>query len=155
MTFNLGSIDVDIPKEHHRFVLGKGAEVLKRIQDQTGAKISVPKADEKDGLIRVTGSKEAMDAAKVSFSNKKYGFRHSFFSVKLSKSQLNKVVNIVKLSKLKPGFIPLFEVVMTAMLMHSRKNSESSQLMSHHHQPIRTMLLSVVKRKLPSHVPPN
>jgi len=59
-----GSIDVDIPKEHHRFVLGKGAEVLKRIQDQTGAKISVPKADEKDGLIRVTGSKEAMDAAK-------------------------------------------------------------------------------------------
>ena len=64
---DLGSIDVDIPKEHHRFVLGKGAEVLKRIQDQTGAKISVPKADEKDGLIRVTGSKEAMDAAKVSF----------------------------------------------------------------------------------------
>ena len=63
--FFLGSIDVDIPKEHHRFVLGKGAEVLKRIQDQTGAKISVPKADEKDGLIRVTGSKEAMDAAKV------------------------------------------------------------------------------------------
>ena len=63
----LGSIDVDIPKEHHRFVLGKGAEVLKRIQDQTGAKISVPKADEKDGLIRVTGSKEAMDAAKVRF----------------------------------------------------------------------------------------
>ena len=80
---------------------------------------------------------------------------NSLFSVKLNKSQLNKVVNIVKLSKLKPGFIPLFEVVMIAMLMHSRKNSESSRLMSHHHQPIRTMLLSVVKRKLPSHVPPN
>ena len=152
---NLGSIDVDIPKEHHRFVLGKGAEVLKRIQDQTGAKISVPKADEKDGLIRVTGSKEAMDAAKVSFQIKNTVFDTRFSSVKLSKSQLNKVVNIVKLSKLKPGFIPLFEVVMIAMLMHSRKNSESSLLMSHHHQPIRTMLLSVVKRKLPSHVPPN
>ena len=118
MTLNLGSIDVDIPKEHHRFVLGKGAEVLKRIQDQTGAKISVPKADEKDGLIRVTGSKEAMDAAKVSFQIKNTVFDTRFSSVKLSKSQLNKVVNIVKLSKLKPGFILLFEVVMIAMLMH-------------------------------------
>ena len=118
MTLNLGSIDVDIPKEHHRFVLGKGAEVLKRIQDQTGAKISVPKADEKDGLIRVTGSKEAMDAAKVSIFNQNLWFLTVFFSVKLNKSQLNKVVNIVKLSKPKPGFIPLFEVVMIAMLMH-------------------------------------
>jgi len=63
--FFLGSIDVDIPKEHHRFVVGKGAKVLKRIQDQTGAKISVPNADEQDGLIRVTGPQEAMDAAKV------------------------------------------------------------------------------------------
>ena len=91
---------------------------MKRIQDQTGAKISVPKADEKDGLIRVTGSKEAMDAAKVSiqiiFTNK----LNMIFSVKLNKSLLNKVVNIVKLSKLKPGFILLFEVVMIAMLMH-------------------------------------
>lgn len=42
----------------------------------------------------------------------------TFFSVKLNKSQLNKVVNIVKLSKLKPGFILLFVVVMIAMLMH-------------------------------------
>ena len=77
---NLGSIDVDIPKEHHRFVLGKGAEVLKRIQDQTGAKISVPKADEKDGLIRVTGSKEAMDAAKVSIFNRNLWFLTDFLA---------------------------------------------------------------------------
>ena len=42
----------------------------------------------------------------------------TLFSVKLNKSQLNKVVNIVKLSKLKPGFILLFVVVMIAMLMH-------------------------------------
>ena len=33
-----GSIDVSIPKAHHRFVLGKGGEVLKKIQESTGAK---------------------------------------------------------------------------------------------------------------------
>ena len=75
------------------------------------------------------------------------------FSVKLNKSLLNKVVNIVKLSKLKPGFILSFEVAMIAILMHSRRNSESSPLMSHHHLPIRTMLLSVVRKRLPLHVP--
>ena len=44
-----------------------------------------------------------------------YGFWH-FFSVKLNKSQLNRVVNILKLSKLTPGFILL--LFMIAMLMH-------------------------------------
>ena len=34
-----GSISVFIPKDHHRFVLGKGAERLKEIEKATGAKI--------------------------------------------------------------------------------------------------------------------
>ena len=36
-----GSIDVSIPRQHHRFVLGKGGEKLKAIQEATGAKIQV------------------------------------------------------------------------------------------------------------------
>ena len=36
-----GSIDVSIPRAHHRFVLGKGGEKLKQIQEATGAKIQV------------------------------------------------------------------------------------------------------------------
>ena len=42
---------------------------------------------------------------------------NTIFSVKSNKSLLNKVVNIVKLSKLKPGFILSFEVDMIAILM--------------------------------------
>ena len=64
-----GSIDVFIPKGHHRFILGKGAETLKKIEAETGAKIQVPKinpdADAADEPINVMGSKEAMQAAKV------------------------------------------------------------------------------------------
>lgn len=64
-----GSIDVFIPKGHHRFILGKGAETLKKIEAETGAKIQVPKinpdADAADEPINVMGSKEAMQAAKI------------------------------------------------------------------------------------------
>lgn len=61
-----GSIDVLIPKEHHRFILGKGAETLKKIEAETGTKIQVPKSDEAEGApIRITGAKDAMKACKA------------------------------------------------------------------------------------------
>ncbi|CAG5097692.1 Oidioi.mRNA.OKI2018_I69.XSR.g15189.t1.cds [Oikopleura dioica] len=61
-----GSIDVLIPKEHHRFILGKGAETLKKLEAETGTKITVPKADEAEGApVRITGAKDAMKAAKA------------------------------------------------------------------------------------------
>ena len=59
-----GSISVFIPKAHHRFILGKGAENLKSLERKTGAKISVPKinpdANAEDEPITITGAKEAM-----------------------------------------------------------------------------------------------
>jgi len=61
-----GSISVFIPKDHHRFVLGKGAERLKEIEKATGAKIRVPKSDEPaETPITITGAKEAMAACKA------------------------------------------------------------------------------------------
>ena len=46
-----GSIDVSIPRQHHRFVLGKGGEKLKAIQEATGAKIQV-------GLCSISSSSD-------------------------------------------------------------------------------------------------
>jgi len=62
-----GSINVFIPKAHHRFILGKQAETLKALERETGAKISVPKiSDEaKEEPIVITGAKEAMQEAKA------------------------------------------------------------------------------------------
>lgn len=61
-----GSLDVIIPKAHHRFILGRGAETLKKLEAETGAKISVPKTDEPEGApIKVTGAKDAMKAVKA------------------------------------------------------------------------------------------
>ena len=63
-----GQISVFVPKEHHRFILGKGAETLKKLEQVTGAKISVPKINpdaKADEPITITGAKEAMQAAKI------------------------------------------------------------------------------------------
>ena len=52
------SSSVDIPKEYHGFILGKGGAKLKELEKQTATKITIPKENEPSGRIVVTGPKE-------------------------------------------------------------------------------------------------
>lgn len=51
---------VDIPKEYHGFILGKGGVKLKDLEKQTATKITIPKENEPTGRIIVTGPKEGV-----------------------------------------------------------------------------------------------
>ena len=52
------SLSVDIPKEYHGFILGKGGVKLKELEKVTATKIAIPKENDPSGKIVVTGPKE-------------------------------------------------------------------------------------------------
>lgn len=52
---------VEIPKEYHGFILGKGGVKLKELEKQTATKITIPKETESSGRIVVSGPKEGMN----------------------------------------------------------------------------------------------
>jgi len=52
-----------IPKEHHRFILGKGGERLQRIEADTATKINMPKANEDTNEITITGPRDGIELA--------------------------------------------------------------------------------------------
>jgi len=54
---------VTIPKEHHRFILGKGGERLQRLESETATKISLPKANEDGNEITITGPRDGIEMA--------------------------------------------------------------------------------------------
>ncbi|XP_042900399.1 vigilin [Parasteatoda tepidariorum] len=58
------SISIPIPKEHHRFVLGKSGKRLGELELSTATKISVPRPDDDSDLIKITGTKEGIDKAR-------------------------------------------------------------------------------------------
>jgi len=55
---------INIPKEHHRFLLGKGGSKLQELERNTATKIAIPKANEanNDG-IKVEGAREGIEKA--------------------------------------------------------------------------------------------
>ncbi|GFU19163.1 vigilin [Trichonephila clavipes] len=57
-------ISIPIPKEHHRFILGKGGKKLTDLELSTATKISVPRPDENSDLIKISGTKEGIDKAR-------------------------------------------------------------------------------------------
>jgi len=57
------SLSVDIPKEYHGFILGKGGVKLKELEKVTATKIAIPKENDPSGKIVVTGPKEGIDKA--------------------------------------------------------------------------------------------
>lgn len=57
------SSSVDIPKEYHGFILGKGGAKLKELEKQTATKITIPKENEPSGKIVVSGPKEGIEKA--------------------------------------------------------------------------------------------
>jgi len=54
---------VSIPKDHHRFILGKGGKKLTDLEIATGTKIHVPRQADDNDLIKIVGPKEALEKA--------------------------------------------------------------------------------------------
>ncbi|KPM05623.1 Vigilin-like protein [Sarcoptes scabiei] len=57
------SHSIPIPKEHHRLILGKAGKKLFDLENATQTKIQIPKQDEKSEMIRITGTREAIEKA--------------------------------------------------------------------------------------------
>ncbi|XP_049867329.1 vigilin [Pectinophora gossypiella] len=57
------SKQVAIPKEHHRWILGKQGQKLKELEKVTATKISVPGINDNNETITITGTKEGIEKA--------------------------------------------------------------------------------------------
>lgn len=54
---------VSIPKEHHRFVLGRQGANLSELETQTATKITVPRPNEDSNMITIQGTREGIEKA--------------------------------------------------------------------------------------------
>jgi transcription antitermination factor NusA-like protein len=57
------SASLPIPKEHHRFILGKNGKKLLELEQMTGTKIYIPRQNDSSDQIKILGTKEAIDKA--------------------------------------------------------------------------------------------
>lgn len=64
LTIHQASATVAIPKEHHRFVIGKNGEKLQELELKTATKIAIPRPDDPSANIRITGTKEGIEKAR-------------------------------------------------------------------------------------------
>ncbi|XP_040437578.1 vigilin-like [Falco naumanni] len=58
------SATVAIPKEHHRFVIGKKGEKLQDLKLKTATKMQVPRPDDPSNQIKISGTKEGIEKAR-------------------------------------------------------------------------------------------
>ncbi|XP_066586209.1 vigilin [Prorops nasuta] len=58
------SMDVQIFKQFHKFIIGKEGAKIKKIREETQTKIDLPAEDEKSDVITITGKKENVEKAK-------------------------------------------------------------------------------------------
>jgi len=61
--FSQASMSISIPKEHHRFILGKNGTKLKELEKTTATKITVPNVADSSDKITITGTKEGIEKA--------------------------------------------------------------------------------------------
>ncbi len=54
---------IRIPKEQHKYLIGKAGIILKEIQEKSCTKIQVPKSDSNSELISITGPKDGIEQA--------------------------------------------------------------------------------------------
>lgn len=54
---------IKIPKEHHRFILGKNGKKLQELELSTATKIIIPRTENSD-FIRIVGTKEGIEKAR-------------------------------------------------------------------------------------------
>jgi len=57
-------INLAIPQEHHRFILGKGGKNLTDLENKTSTKIQLPRPDRNSDDITISGTKENVEKAK-------------------------------------------------------------------------------------------
>jgi polyribonucleotide nucleotidyltransferase len=57
------SKQISIPREHHRWILGKKGERLRELEKITATKISVPSINDESDLITIQGTKEGIEKA--------------------------------------------------------------------------------------------
>lgn len=55
---------VKIPREYHRFILGKNGHKLHQLEYETATKITIPRAEEKFDGIKIVGPKEGIERAR-------------------------------------------------------------------------------------------
>jgi len=55
------SIEMVIPKDHHKYILGKGGKKLQELEQASQTRITIPRDSE---IIRIVGTKEGIDRAK-------------------------------------------------------------------------------------------
>ncbi|XP_039602941.1 vigilin [Polypterus senegalus] len=58
------SATVTIPKEHHRFVIGKNGEKLLELELKTATKIQIPRPEDSSNQIKIAGTKEGIEKAR-------------------------------------------------------------------------------------------
>lgn len=63
------SKQIQIPKEHHKWILGKKGDRLKELEKQTATKISVPAMNDNSDIITITGTKENIEKAEHEIKN--------------------------------------------------------------------------------------
>jgi len=57
------NVQISIPREHHRFILGKNGKKLQELELTTATKITIPRPEEKSDMIKIVGTKEGIDKA--------------------------------------------------------------------------------------------
>merc|ERR1719211_689130 len=57
------SVSISVPKDHHKYILGRGGANLQLLEQKTSTKISLPKANETNDKITISGPKEGIDKA--------------------------------------------------------------------------------------------
>lgn len=57
------SKQIIIPKDHHRWILGKQGQRLKDLEKTTATKINVPSVQDQSDLVTITGTKEGIEKA--------------------------------------------------------------------------------------------
>lgn len=58
------SYQLKIPREHHRFILGKSGKKLQELELSTATKITIPRAEENLDVIKISGTKEGIETAR-------------------------------------------------------------------------------------------
>ena len=54
---------INIPKEHHKYILGKGGVKLQDLEQKTATKISIPKMADNTNDVNISGTKEGIERA--------------------------------------------------------------------------------------------
>lgn len=57
------SKQISIPKEHHRWILGKQRQRLNELEKNTATKINLPGVDVQSDIVTITGTKEGIEKA--------------------------------------------------------------------------------------------